>query len=162
MATEKERIEFERNKPIGTVRLILVGTFYRAYNESAYLFQQVINRYRVSRSFSKSLGEFVYMVGFPQTGLRSNAQDRHLEQTECGVDIYLKDSDRPAVPSYEQWKTETEFIHKSESDLANLPVAGIEAEAEVIKRLRSFNLESKTPIETFVFVAELRQLLNTK
>ena len=53
-------------------------------------------------------------------------------------------------------------IVSSKGDFYSLPLAGVDAEREVIRRLRDFQLESKTLIECVSFIAELRQLLNNK
>ena len=42
MALYDKCVKFESEKPEGVIRLVEANGFYRAYNQSAYLFHQVI------------------------------------------------------------------------------------------------------------------------
>ncbi len=56
MASYEQVIKFEGEKPEGVIRLVEANGFYRAYNQSAYLFHQAIAQHKVTRKFVSSLG----------------------------------------------------------------------------------------------------------
>lgn len=114
------------------------------------------------RKYMKSLKEDIYYLGFPEKSLFNNIGDRKSTKTEYGFDIELTEDEIPDEDGYETWKISIEPQHSSKGDFNSLPAAGIDAEREVIRRLRDFPLESKSMVECAVFLAELRKLLNNK
>lgn len=60
----------------------------------------------------------------------------------------------PDEEAYEDWKITIDAEHSSKGDFHSLPLAGADAEREVIRRLRDFSLENKTMIECVVFLSE--------
>ncbi len=160
MPTYINVIQFEESAPPNTVRLIKSGEFYRAYNHSAWLFQSCIARYKVMRKFIKSLKCDIYYIGFPEKSLMSNVGNRRTAKTDYGYDVELLPNELPSEEGYETWKATVETAPSSQGEYNSLPLAGVAAEREVIRRLRDFPLESKSMIECAVFVAELRKLLN--
>lgn len=65
MASYEQVIKFEGEKPEGVIRLVEANGFYRAYNQSAYLFHQAIAQHKVTRKFVKNIGQEIVYVGFP-------------------------------------------------------------------------------------------------
>lgn len=112
------------------------------------------------RKYVKSLKSDVYYIGFPEKSLFSNIGERKSFKTDMGFDIELHDDEVPDESGFETWKMTVEAQHSSKGDYNSLPLAGADAEKEVIRRLREFPLENKTMVECAVFVAELRKLLN--
>lgn len=162
MASYSEIVKFESEALPGTIRLVKSGEFFRAYNHSAWLFQCCIAEHKVMRKFVKALNEDIYYIGFPSKSLFNNIGERKSVKTEYGFDIQLSEKEIPIEDDYEEWKATVETKHSSKGDFYSLPLAGVDAEREVIRRLRDFQLESKTLIECVSFIAELRQLLNNK
>lgn len=160
MPTYTEVIKFENEAPANTIRLVKSGEFYRAYNHSAWLFQCCITEHKVMRKYIKSLKTDIYYIGFPEKSLFNNIGERKSTKTEYGFDIELMEFEVPDEDAYETWKTTIETEQSSKGDFHSLPLAGADAEREVIKLLRDFPLESKTMIECTVFLSELRKLLN--
>lgn len=66
--TQKEIIDIEQNNT-GYINLYLEGTFYKAYEQSAFAFCTRIKAYNVLRKESKTLGRDILYVGFPQNAL---------------------------------------------------------------------------------------------
>ncbi len=155
-------IKFEEEKPIGVIRLVKSGEFYRAYNHSAWLFYCCIAEYRVMRKYVKGLKCDIYYVGFPEKSLFNNIGERDSTKTDYGFDIKLSADELPDEEGYETWKASIQVEDSSKGDFNSLPLAGADAEREVIKRLREFPIESKSMIECTVFLAELRKLLSNK
>ena len=85
--TQKEIIEFEETNT-GVIRLYLDGSFYRAYERSAFAFCTRVKDYRVLRKESKTLGRDILYVGFPMTALDrtlGNAMARKVSDTILDV-----------------------------------------------------------------------------
>ncbi len=162
MPTYTEAIRFEEDAPRGVIRLVKSGEFYRAYNHSAWLFQCCIAEHRVIRKYVKAMKCDIYYIGFPEKSLFGNIGERHSEKTELGFDILLSEDELPDEEGYETWKATIKAEESSQGDFLSLPLAGADAEREVIKRLREFPLESKSMVECAVFLAELRQILSNK
>ena len=72
--TQKEIIEFEETNT-GVIRLYLEGSFYKAYERSAFAFCTRIKDYKVLRKESKTLGRDILYVGFPMTALDRTLAD---------------------------------------------------------------------------------------
>lgn len=66
--THKEIIDIEQENT-GYINLHLEGTFYKAYEQSAFAFCTRIKAYNVLRKESKTLGRDILYVGFPQSTL---------------------------------------------------------------------------------------------
>ena len=47
----------------------------------------------------------------------------------------------------------------SRADVSAIPLSGRDLESAVCKKLREFPLETKTPVETVVFLSQMRKLL---
>lgn len=160
MASYIDVVKFEEETPANTIRLIKSGEFYRAYNHSAWLFQCCIAEHKVMRKFIKALKSDVYYIGFPEKSLFNNIGERNSVKTEYGFDIELNDDEIPDEQGFETWKNTVDTSHSSKGDFNSLPLAGADAEREVIRRIRDFPLESKSMVDCAVFLAELRKLLN--
>lgn len=160
MGTYVQAVKFETEAPENTIRLIKSGGFYRAYNHSAWLFYSCIAEHKVMRKYIKSLKTDIYYIGFPEKSLFSNIGERKSAKTEYGFDIGLSLSEIPEESGYDVWKMSVETSPSSQGDFNSLPVAGVDAEREVLKRLREYPLESKSMVDCAVFLAELRKLLN--
>lgn len=160
MPTYTEVIKFEEEAPANTIRLVKSGEFYRAYNHSAWLFQCFITEHKVMRKYVKALKCDIFYVGFPEKSLFNNIGERKSSKTDYGFDIELMEDEIPNEDAYEDWKMTIETEHSSKGDFYSLPLAGADAEREVIRRIKDFPLENKTMVECMVFLSELRKLLN--
>lgn len=162
MPTYAEAIKFEESAPQNIIRLVKSGEFYRAYNRSAWLFHRCIAEYKVMRKYLKNLGFDIFYIGFPEKSLFSNIGERKSEKTDLGFDIELLAEEIPKNEEYEIWKNSIETQQSSKGVYFSLPLSGIEAEREVIKRIREFPLESSSMIECVVFLSDMRKLLINK
>ena len=163
MATYIEVVKFEEEKSSpNIIRLVKSGEFYRAYNHSAWLFQCCIAEHKVMRKYVKALKCDVFYVGFPAKSLFNNIGERNSIKTEYGFDIELTEDEIPEDEGFETWKTTIQTEPSSKGDFHSLPLAGADAEREVLFRLRECSLENMSMVECAVFLAELRKLLNNK
>lgn len=87
--TQKEIIDREQTNT-DSVWLYLEGSFYKAYERSAFAFCTRIKDYKVLRKESKTLGRDILYVGFPMTALDrtlGNAMTRRVD--EVVIDVML-------------------------------------------------------------------------
>ena len=87
--TQKEIIDREQTNT-DSVWLYLEGSFYKAYERSAFAFCTRIKDYKVLRKESKTLGRDILYVGFPMTALDrtlGNAMTRKVD--EVVIDVML-------------------------------------------------------------------------
>ena len=61
-------LEIEDNNK-DKIYLFLEGTFYKAYEHSAYFFHRYIKDFRLTRRFIKNVNRHVISLGFPSTSL---------------------------------------------------------------------------------------------
>ncbi len=159
MASIENSLKFEAEVEPGKIRLITSGGFVRAYNHSAWLFYCCISKYKVIRKFSKVQQKDVYFLGFPVSKLLELINGRVCENTDFGYDITLKPDEVPAEEGYEAWTREVPEEAASRADASATPLSGKELESAVCRKIREFPLETKTPVETVVFLSEMRKLL---
>lgn len=159
MASIENSLKYESEVLPGKIRLITSGEFVRAYNHSAWLFYCCISKYKVIRKYHKPQQKDIYFLGFPVSKLIELANGRVCEKTEFGFDITLKSDEVPTKEGYEAWTKEVPVEAASRADVSALPLTGRELETAVCKKIREFPLETKTPVETVVFLSEMRKLL---
>ena len=141
-----------------SVRLFREGSlFFRAYERSAYLFVHHVRMYEIHHKYFKVCNNDVVWLGFPQKSLPSLGC-QYVENADGTVSILVEvEIDEQ---QFQQWKSE-QISHQK------LPVMDVpfttktdKDEAEVLQRLRTFNLAGSTPMETMLFVSELQRMLN--
>lgn len=141
-----------------SVRLFREGSlFFRAYERSAYLFVHHVRMYEIHHKYFKVCNNDVVWLGFPQKSLPSLGC-QYVENADGTVTIPVEaEIDEQ---QFQQWKSE-QVSHQK------LPVMDVpfttktdKDEAEVLQRLRTFNLAGSTPMETMLFVSELQRMLN--
>ena len=159
MASIENSLKYESEVSPGKVRLVASGEFVRAYNHSAWLFYCCISKYKVIRKYYKAQQKDIYFLGFPVSKLLELVNGRICEKTDFGFDITLKPDELPAEDGYEAWTKDVPVEAASRADVSATPLAGRELETAVCKKIREFPLETKTPVETVVFLSEMRKLL---
>lgn len=162
MPTISEVIKFEKSTPERIIRLIKSGDFLRAYNHSAWLFSQFVTQYKVTRKFVKQINEDIYFIGFPAGKMHETLGDRKTESTELGYDVLLHETEQPDETKYTEWLSSIVTEPASAADHNSLPLTGVEAEREVLRRLREFRMEKATMVDCVVFLAQLREMLAQK
>ena len=159
MPTYQDCILYTNEAPKNVIRLVECGRFLHAYNRSAWLFCKLVKEFKVIRRYVKALQEDAFSVGFPTENLTKTITQFECQKTEKGFDVIIPEDKIPNEEEYETWVETVEVLPKSKEHLALIPLTGAAAEQEVLRLLRAFPLEQKTPIESMQFVAELRKLL---
>lgn len=144
------------------IRLYAEGIFYKAYERSAWVACRVLHPFMVKKRAVRKVGQEVVSIGFPKTSLDKWAGARRVEHIDDdGVVIYMNDEEVVpfAADEYEAWKAGIELAMK-EPEVRQATAMGA-VEAEVCQAIRRFPIESKTPLECMLFVAELKRMLQT-
>lgn len=151
--TLQEQLEREKSN-VDRVFLTPEGLFYKAYERSAYILNTQYAPLKPARVKVKYLGGAdVVSVGFPKTSLSK-------------VQVVLQDcsSGEPPVlealfpideEEFRAWKA---GVPLQETKCRSSSVG--EKETELVRSIRSFPVESSTPIECMMFVAGLKKMVS--
>lgn len=167
VAAEKTRTDFRAHREI---RLYGDGSFYRAYEWSAWLCCRYVRQNKVTRRFVKLLGADVVYIGFPRTSLQKYVLEGS-EVEECAdgsvvlrlpTTLFPPESECETLPTdFEAWrghlpppdaKTERKKENENETQQTVQPVSPI----GIMQQLLAFPIESRTPIDCMLFLAEIK------
>lgn len=157
--TQKEIIEIEETNT-GVIRLYLEGTFYKAYERSAFAFCTRVKDYRVLRKESKTLGRDILYVGFPMSALDKtlgNAMTRKVSDTALDIVLSYPMNENEFL----QWRDSQEVEQASRALLS--PYTKVREKSPVYKTaydiLTQVILISRSIDEALPFYDELAFLL---
>lgn len=159
MASYEQVLKFEGEKPEGVIRLVEANGFYRAYNQSAYLFHQAIAQHKVTRKFVKNIGQEIVYVGFPVDRLLERIGGRSHKKTDFGYDVELAEGEVPDAASYEEWRATVPTAAASRGDVNALMPGGDELYRSICERIRLWPMETKSLIDSVAFLAEMKKAL---
>lgn len=162
MGTIVDAVKLEEGVPPGRIRLITSGSFLRAYNHSAWLFHKCISQFKVTRKHIKSLDREVFFIGFPVDRLLVTIGKREIITSDYGCDVVLSPEEIPKEEEYESWKSTVPVSPTSNADFNSLPLTGLDAEREVIRLIKEYPIERKTPLDYMNFLSDLRNMLNNE
>lgn len=173
MAAIKEILEFESSREGDEMRrsihLFQEGSFYRAYEWSAWLVCRYIHEFKVTHRRMKGIEQSVTLIGFPVTSLGKWFDKKH-ERHEVGEkhmmfklapdvfgDIGLGEN---VMEVFDVWKSQQPIVEKTSK---KAPIASLAPPAvsmtNVAQRIMSFPIEAKSPIECYQFLSEIKQQL---
>ena len=183
MAQLKDILEIERSRREGdsysTLFLFLEGTFYRAYEWSAWLCCRYVNQFKATRREQKTdLTEdgTVVFVGFPTTSLSKylpeEAEAVANEDKSVTVTLPLSIFDETddvisLSEAFKNWKGSVPLAQPKKgstslkSDLKNSLDMPPHRLSEVMLKVLAFPIEQKTPMECMNFIAEIKQQIAT-
>lgn len=147
------------------IHLFREGMFWKAYEDSAYLFIKHIREYKPVKKTVKSLKMAVVSVGFPENVLENMLQD---------VEIVSRVEDYCVIGCGQVESTQEEFSLWKESIEEQMPAAtggrirdkhlnpGVESGPypDLINKIRNFRIESSTPLSCMLFLSQIQQDLN--
>ncbi len=131
------------------------GIFWHAYETSAFLFVRMIKGYQPGKKHYKIIDQEVVSIGFPDSGLEQlisvamEIRDSNIERGENLITVHFSD---PDISEFSVWK---EGVSLKES----VPFVSGE-EKEIVEKIRSFPVVSRTPLEAQAFIIELQQKIN--
>ena len=170
MAAIQEILEFEsgRSEPEmqRVIHLFQEGSFYRAYEWSAWLMCRYLHEFKVTHRRMKGIEQTVILIGFPVTSLskwvaadieRHDVSDKHI--TFKLPEYVLSDLEEGGNPEevFNDWKSNQPIVEKATrrpSDALQPPVMSL---SMIAQRILSFPLEASSPLECYQFLSEIKQ-----
>ena len=180
MSVIKEIAEQEKARLQAGVRnelhLWREGTFLRAYDWSAWLACRYLHEFKVNKRLFKGVDEPVVYIGFPEASLmkwmpegieQRVAEENHLVLTLS--DLLLADSMETIDQDYRSWcdavpLTESKVRGKKGKEGAggDTPTASDPTTLTgIMQRILAFPIESRSPLESMTFLADVKQQLAT-
>lgn len=174
MAQIKDVLEIESKRETldqcVVIHLFEEGTFFRAYQWSAWLCHRYIKEFKPTHRKLKQGEETLVFIGFPVSSLMNNvsSQSQLITNSEKQVDLVLPLSllgDVVEVSSLEidylNWKSSIPLSESSkkkaeETLLQYKDMSAISTE-ELLKEIACFPIEQKTMIESIAFLSQLKQ-----
>lgn len=147
-------LKHEQNKSALSIVLYSEGIFYKAYEHSAWLATNLLNRFMVKKKHVKKAGMDIVSIGFPKTSLEKWAAGRKPDKNGDFVTIHIEAEEYEKITDkdFNGWKDSISETSGTTSDKQN-------SESDILDELRHFPVESKTPIECMMFVSRLKQEL---
>lgn len=171
MAGIKDILEIERSRKdsddFRKIHIFQEGSFYRAYQFSAWLCTMYMKDFKVTHRQMKGIDESVCFVGFPVTSLEKWApQDSQTEQIaekhQCIILSIENGDGLQMMQQYEEWKTSLPLAEPKDRDMAKAdgmakqPAANRQTLFSVAQQILSYPIESKSPIECMLFLSEVK------
>ncbi len=151
--TKREIFEIESSNA-DRIHLFLEGTFWIAYERSAFQFVRSIKPYQVKKKWIKNIGQDMVSLGFPSSAL--DAVVVGLERLEVSEKrIILKAPEALLPEEFDRWQS---AVPITKSTQHTEKATGFEA-FSIEERVRSFDIGNKTPLECLLFVSELKEYL---
>lgn len=177
MATIKEILEVENNRSEqNTIHLFQEGSFWRAYEQSAWLCVRCLHEFKATRRQMKEAEQTVVFVGFPLTSLDKWLPEESSQRAEGEkhLVITLPEHSLPDVGGgtyaelFEAWKDNVELSQPQKSGKRSVQSKssdGIEERtytclSDVMKAILSYPLESKSPVDNILFLSHLKSQLS--
>lgn len=155
MATIKEKLLLENEKDYNTIFLHREGLFYVAYEHSAWLFHNFVQKFKTKKTFVKSVGDEVVSLGFPASSLEKFSGICRIVKDDNLVRMQLNECTGSAKDNFVTWKskqgTDDSKVAESESAAAN--------DDNIYNMIRNFPVESKTPVDCMLFLIEIKKML---
>lgn len=145
-------IETERANE-GQIYLYLEGSFWKAYEKSAFYFVQTIKEYKIKKKYMKSISMEIVSLGFPNSAIEviTNAQ----EVTEASdKKLVIKAQKVFCESDFTSWKNSIDMNIGLPPDSENIRQND---EIEILKVIKEYTLETKTPMECMFFISELKK-----
>ena len=138
------------------------GLFWKAYERSAIKFIQTITVYQVNTRFCKVVDMEVISLGFPDAVLPKILEDREYEQPDekrlIIRSVLLGDEEFAMEKS--RYISKMMQALKKETLQETVPVRKEpDADAQVLERLRLYDIAGVTPIECMIFLSSLKKQL---
>lgn len=128
------------------IQLYRQGVFWVAYEQSAYAVHKITN-YKASQRYIKNMREYVVSLGFPDAALGKLLGSKSvLESTEKYKRLLSPHTLEKG--ELDKWKKTVPLAEKKENH---------KEKPSAEEEIKNFPLETKTPIEAFLFIRELQK-----
>ena len=146
--SRKEMVDYR------TIYLVPEGTFYRAYEWSAWLCHRYVSQFKPTHRLLKNAEDSVVFVGFPMTSLAVVLPETLFGETtieQLQIDFSNWKKSVPLVRSKEQGTKS-----QDKNGMTDVSVDGI------IKRILAYPIEQHSPMEAMAFLSEIKQQLSER
>lgn len=156
MAAIKEKLAMEVAKMDNEIILHREGVFYIMYEQSAWLFTHSVHAYKVKKAYIKCVASDVISIGFPMTSLCKFTNDCKLVDDGAVVHMFLPMERIPVVNDFENWKNKQPSYAQKEIRASGDVADSLAIKLELLDKIDSFPIESKSPIECMLFLSEIK------
>lgn len=155
-----------------TIHLIPEGTFYRAYEWSAWLCHRYVSQFKPTHRLLKNTEDSVVFVGFPMTSLERHTPEGATvaEQEDKTIALILAENvfgettTEQLQTDFANWKKSVPLVKTKEQGAKNqdqkvLKDGSVEG---VVKRILAYPIEQHSPMEAMAFLSEIKQQLSER
>lgn len=155
--TLREKLQIDKETAVRAMAFFADGTFYAAYERSAFLATHLLPPLKVTCRYRKAVDQTVAQVGFPAASLPKFAGDLPLEQREGMLTLQLPADATFSEDEFEAWKQALPIAKEGDG-----PKPLAKSQTAILESIRTYPLESRTPMETMLFVADLKKRLQSQ
>lgn len=167
-AKEQSRSEMVQ---LRTIYLVPEGTFYRAYEWSAWLCHRYVSQFKATHRLLKNTEDSVVFVGFPMTSLERHTPEGAtvMEQEDKTMALILAENvfgettAEQLQMDFANWKKSVPLVKsKTNSELGIKNFELKNDELDILKRILAYPIEQHSPIEVMTFLSEIKQQLSER
>lgn len=153
------------------IHLFQEGTFYRAYEWSAWLCHRYVKEFKPTHRLLKDSDDSIVFVGFPLTSLERYTPEGAtiVPVDEKCVDIvlsgglFVSDTDIETLATeFENWKQSVPMTDASKRRIAE-EQCKVERQprlTDVMHRILAYPIEQRSPMDCMAFLAEIKQQIS--
>lgn len=161
----KEKLDSSLKYPCA-ISLFLEGTFWKAYEQSAFLFVKGIKSYKISVKYMKVVSDYVVSLGFPDSAIDfvlAGFSYQFVNEKQVLIEMNINCTSA----GFEEWKGEVVAAQKvAPPPMAQevvQPVAQPAMEESLrqllVNQLLALQIDHKTPLECMQFLSAWQVLL---
>ena len=135
------------------------GVFWVCYEEDAYRVFQT-KCFRPTKKQVKSVWREVVSVGFPDSSLEGVLSVFPVQERDA-LHVCATAPESVDQEAFAAWKSGLPLAAPSGGKPAAAPSGEVKC-GSIIDRIRSFNIENKTPLECVLFVSKLKELTSSE
>ncbi len=154
--TLSEKLKIDSEMVCRAMVFFVDGNFYAAYERSAFLATRLLPPLKVTCRFRKAVEQAVAQVGFPASSLPKFATSLRLEQQEGMLLLLLPDDISFKKEEFKVWKLSLPIAQQGDG-----PHPSAKSQGAIIESILAYPLESRTPIEAMLFLADLKKRLQS-
>lgn len=151
------------------------GTFFRAYNWSAWLACRYLHNFKANKREFKGIDEAVAYIGFPDTSLTKwlpeGAEQRVEDEKHLVLtlpEVMVNDPPEAMAATYAEWKEAIPLVENNPGQRKrdvrgtgadDIPFDSPATLTTIMQRILAFPIESKSPLESMTFLADVKRQL---
>ena len=152
MNTISEIVDKENGNK-NNIYLYKEGSFWKAYEHSAYLFVKNIRAYQTKLRFYKNIDMEIISIGFPDVAL-AGIMEKAKVMAQHETQVTLELDNEMILDDFAAWKSQTPLSEMPKSKNEPKELTG-----SVLEAIRSFPLANATPLQCMQFIAEMQNRL---